>query len=76
MDFHACGVQATDDMSEGTRGVRDAITLVLGTGFCLGAVVAFILNLILPQEADDAGAAQRTSEYLITTIKQVIFMDT
>ncbi len=45
----------TPDMSSGVRGIRDAIILVLSTSFCLGAVVSFILNLIMPVEATDKG---------------------
>lgn len=39
-----------DGLSEGVKGLRDAIILILETGFCIGAVVAIILNLILPGE--------------------------
>lgn len=45
----------TPDMSSGVKGIRDAIILILSTSFCLGAVVAFILNLIMPHEALDEG---------------------
>ncbi len=45
----------TDDMTSGTRGVHDAITLILSTSFCLAAITAFILNLLMPHEAEDAG---------------------
>jgi hypothetical protein len=32
-----------DDMSSGERGIRDAISLILSTSFCLGAITASIL---------------------------------
>lgn len=48
----------TDGMSAGMVGLRDAVILVLSTSFCLGAVVAFILNLIMPHEASDSGLAE------------------
>jgi xanthine/uracil permease len=32
----------------GKKGLRDAIVLILPTGFCFGAVVAFLLNAIIP----------------------------
>ncbi|MGQ3285787.1 hypothetical protein [Bosea sp. (in: a-proteobacteria)] len=45
----------TPDMSSGTRGIRDAIALILSTSFCLAAITAFILNLLLPEDAHDEG---------------------
>ncbi|KAL6749697.1 uric acid-xanthine permease [Haematococcus lacustris] len=47
----------TPDMSSGTRGIRDAIALILSTSFCLAAITAFILNLLLPEDAHDEGLA-------------------
>ena len=41
----------TPGMSPGLRGLRDAIILVISTSFTLGAVVALILNLIIPADA-------------------------
>lgn len=35
---------------------------VMHTGFCVGALVAFILNLIMPKEADPAGVATTATE--------------
>lgn len=32
--------------------VRMAVLLVLETGFCVGAIVAFLLNMLMPQELD------------------------
>ncbi|KAG2448886.1 hypothetical protein HYH02_006235 [Chlamydomonas schloesseri] len=40
----------TPGMSPGLRGLRDAIILVISTSFTLGAVVALILNLIIPSD--------------------------
>ena len=37
--------------SAALSSVRLAVLLILETGFCVGAVVAFILNLILPFES-------------------------
>ena len=45
----------TPDMSTGVKGIHDAVILILDTSFCLGAIVAFILNFIMPQEAKDEG---------------------
>ncbi|KAJ9517149.1 hypothetical protein QJQ45_009097 [Haematococcus lacustris] len=47
----------TPDMSSGTRGIRDAIALILSTSFCLAAITAFILNLLVPEDAHDEGLA-------------------
>ncbi|PNW77575.1 hypothetical protein CHLRE_10g442600v5 [Chlamydomonas reinhardtii] len=43
----------TPGMSPGLRGLRDAIILVISTSFTLGAVVALILNLIIPLDKTD-----------------------
>ncbi|PNW77579.1 hypothetical protein CHLRE_10g442800v5 [Chlamydomonas reinhardtii] len=44
----------TPGMSPGLRGLRDAIILVISTSFTLGAVVALILNLIIPKDTSTA----------------------
>lgn len=36
----------------GKKGIRDAIILILSTGFCFGAVIAFILNALIPTDTD------------------------
>lgn len=41
------------DMATGERAIRDSIIMILHTPFCFGALVAMILNLLLPQEASD-----------------------
>ena len=46
---------ADPNMSPGMEGLRTAILLVLETGFCVGAIMAFLLNLILPDEIDQTG---------------------
>ncbi|KAL6771374.1 XUV1 [Auxenochlorella protothecoides x Auxenochlorella symbiontica] len=38
------------NLSEGVQGVRDALILILETGFTLGALTAIVLNLLLPDE--------------------------
>lgn len=43
----------TPGMDPGLRGLRDAIILILSTSFTFGAVVAFILNLIIPADAPE-----------------------
>lgn len=39
------------DCGSGLKGLRDAIISILSTGFCIGAIVAMLLNLILPLES-------------------------
>jgi hypothetical protein len=36
--------------SEGVHGLRDALIIVLEEGFCIGALIAIFLNLVLPME--------------------------
>eukprot|EP00877_Chromochloris_zofingiensis_P003759 jgi/Chrzof1/13384/Cz07g31020.t1 len=52
----------TPGMNDGLKGLREAIILVLETGFCLGAVVAVILNLLLPEEKHEPGEDLSTHE--------------
>jgi hypothetical protein len=44
-------------MGPGLRGLRDAVILVLSTSFTMGAVVAVILNTILPRDTPAVAAA-------------------
>ena len=37
--------------NSGVKGLRDAVITILSTGFCIGAIVAIILNLLLPSES-------------------------
>lgn len=39
-----------EGLSQGVKGIRDAIILILETGFTIGAAVAIILNLLMPSE--------------------------
>jgi xanthine/uracil permease len=40
-------------MGEAKLGVRNAILLILQTGFCFAFFVSFILNLVLPMDRDE-----------------------
>jgi len=40
-----------DDCSEVQKGVRNGISIFLSTGYCVGTVVAMLLNAILPEDA-------------------------
>lgn len=42
-----------DLSSQAIIGIREAIELILTTSFCLGAIIAFILNLIMPYDKID-----------------------
>ena len=54
--IHLCRLwPVTPDMSSALLGVRQAILICLTTSFCIGAITAFILNLIMPDEAVDPG---------------------
>jgi hypothetical protein len=36
--------------NQSLQSVRTAVLLILDTGFCVGAIVAFVLNMIVPHE--------------------------
>lgn len=40
-----------EDCSAGLKGLRNGIAIFLSTGYCVGTVVAILLNMILPQDA-------------------------
>lgn len=40
-----------EDCSEVMKGVRNGISIFLSTGYCVGTVIAMILNAILPEDA-------------------------
>lgn len=50
------------DASPALLGARLAVMLILETGFCVGALVAFALNLIMPEELPAAAAAMVPSD--------------
>ena len=45
-------MKSSSSNGRGKKGVRDAIILILSTGFCFGAVVAFTLNALIPIDKD------------------------
>lgn len=45
MNFWPCG-----DCNESTKGLRDGVSIFLSTGYCVGPVVAVLLNSILPAD--------------------------
>jgi len=40
-----------EDCSDTLKGVRNGISIFLSTGYCIGTVVAMLLNAILPEDA-------------------------
>ena len=56
-----------EDCTETMKGVRNGVSIFLSTGYCVGTVVAILLNLILPADAaikfydDKTGVAQVSS---------------
>lgn len=42
------------DCSETMKGVRNGVSIFLSTGYCIGSVIAIVLNGILPGDQDQA----------------------
>lgn len=40
-----------EDCSTAVKGLRNGVAIFLSTGYCVGTVIAILLNLILPQDA-------------------------
>lgn len=47
MNFWPCG-----DCDESTKGLRDGVSIFLSTGYCVGPVLAVLLNSILPTDSE------------------------
>ncbi|KAL3791436.1 hypothetical protein HJC23_011492 [Cyclotella cryptica] len=45
--FWECG-----DCSEFMKGVRNGVSIFLSTGYCVGSVIAILLNLIIPEDPE------------------------
>ena len=41
------------DCSETLKGFRNGVSIFLSTGYCIGSIIAIILNLILPCDSED-----------------------
>ena len=39
------------DCSDALKGLRNGISIFLSTGYCIGTVIAILLNMILPEDA-------------------------
>jgi NCS2 family nucleobase:cation symporter-2 len=55
-----------ENASSVVLGIRLAVLLILETGFCIGALVAFLLNLIIPDE-QPGGAADLLPVDIVST---------
>ena len=42
------------DCSDTMKGLRNAVSIFLSTGYCIGSVLAIILNTILPEDPEEA----------------------
>jgi hypothetical protein len=52
-----------EDCSEALKGLRNGIAIFLSTGYCIGTVVAILLNMILPQDAQVVKTGDRHFEH-------------
>lgn len=43
------------DCSETMKGIRNGVSIFLSTGYCIGSVIAIVLNGILPEDQDETG---------------------
>lgn len=43
-----------EDCSTAMKGLRNAVSIFLSTGYCVGSIVAIILNAILPEDPPEA----------------------
>jgi len=41
------------DCSNSLKGFRNAVSIFLSTGYCVGTVIAMLLNFILPEDCDE-----------------------
>merc|ERR1711862_254438 len=48
--YYTAAFWSCADCSAGMKGLRNAVSIFLSTGYCVGSVVAIILNLILPDD--------------------------
>jgi len=61
-----------EDCSDALKGLRNGISIFLSTGYCVGTVVAILLNLILPQDAQVIKTGERNldeTEDVTTTLR-------
>eukprot|EP00814_Leptocylindrus_danicus_P001091 CAMPEP_0116010320 /NCGR_PEP_ID=MMETSP0321-20121206/3936_1 /TAXON_ID=163516 /ORGANISM="Leptocylindrus danicus var. danicus, Strain B650" /LENGTH=560 /DNA_ID=CAMNT_0003479407 /DNA_START=64 /DNA_END=1746 /DNA_ORIENTATION=+ len=51
-----------DDCSDGEKGIRNGISIFLSTGYCIGTVIAILLNLILPADVIVLKASEKAEK--------------
>eukprot|EP00929_Paragymnodinium_shiwhaense_P059267 TRINITY_DN29685_c0_g1_i1.p2 TRINITY_DN29685_c0_g1~~TRINITY_DN29685_c0_g1_i1.p2 ORF type:complete len:128 (-),score=38.80 TRINITY_DN29685_c0_g1_i1:365-748(-) len=50
--FEDSFLESGSNCSDSEKGVRNAVMLFLGTPYCIGSVLAMIMNLILPADME------------------------
>ncbi len=53
-----------ENCSETMKGIRNAVSIILTTGYCVGAICAILLDLILPADAKVIDAETRKNRKL------------
>lgn len=57
------------EVSGGLRGLLDSITIILTTPFLIAGVVAVVLNLIIPEEVEDAPVQEEDRSDLASEVE-------
>lgn len=60
---HTAHFWTCEDCDETMKGIRDGVSIFLSTGYCVGTVIAMILNGILPEDAGVAYSADFQSRF-------------
>jgi uracil-xanthine permease len=58
------------DCSDTLKGVRNGVSIFLSTGYCVGTVIAILLNFILPEDAEVINIASGDPDGTRRTAKQ------
>jgi xanthine/uracil permease len=60
-----------EDCNETTKGIRDGVSIFLSTGYCVGTIIAMILNGLLPDDAGVSYSADFHSKYQTDPVEEV-----
>jgi xanthine/uracil permease len=60
-----------EDCGETLKGVRDGVSIFLSTGYCVGTIIAMLLNGLLPNDAGVAYSADFHSKYISDEVEVV-----
>ena len=63
------------DCSETMKGFRNGVSIFLSTGYCIGSVIAIIVNLILPKDPEDDVADGGEVDFGATGAKSASYQD-